>query len=561
MIVLVASALAAQVQLDTDTRKLQVGETTQLRLTVVGGSADYRPTLPQVEGLRFAWVGSAQSAVMVNFKTERTVTYIWSVSALREGSPVIGPVDVSVGDEALQTNAVQLTVVPQVVSGDDVLSGELPEQAWRGQVVVYHLTFRTNRRILDANWSLPPYEGLIAEPSARATERQYTTVIDSQTVQIIELNTPLRLTEQGSHDLPSTVLTVQVPAQSSRRNSRFGMGLFTEVKNEVFSSEPTTLVVQELPPGQSDDWSGLVGEFEVESYLTDTRIAVGDSTTLVVRLSGDGALSGYELPELPQLGYRAYEDDAELELRVDETGFWNRVTFRRAIVPEGAGDLVLPALSLQVFDPVTEAYVDVVIPEQALTVLPGEPGASELQAFSDGQLDRRGEIAELGDDILPIHAGAGGSDLPRWWMLLASLPGLLFVALGFRRREAVEDPRVALRKRLESCDWNDLSAPRLHDGSSRCDGHVAELEDIFRDCLAFALKRPAAGIGLGDLSALPEALRGDCEALYKDLQAARYGGAQADATKVITLSRDGVKSSDIENLCSRVGGLGRRLCS
>jgi hypothetical protein len=525
MLILVASAFATQVSLDADTRRLQVGESTRLRVVVVAGSPDYTPDLPEVDGLRFTYIGSRPGRVSIDFKTERLVTYTWEVTALREGTSVVGPVPISVRDEALSTNTLSFTISPKVSDTDGVLVSTLVDEAWVGQVVQHDLSFRTTERVVDTSWTLPTYEGALIEPSVRAQNRSYTTVADGQTVQVVELATPVRLTREGPLEVTSTILTVQIPVETQRSRPKFGRGLFTEVRSELFTSDHELLVVKPLPEGKSEAWTGLVGQFEVESYLTDSTIDLGDSTTRVVRLSGTGTLAGFELSPVEADGFRSYADDPELEAELRDTGFWNRLSFREAVVPERDGELVLPERVLQFFDPVQGAYVTLVVPEERIQVSPGDPASSALETYSAGRADRRDEVDALAEDILPIHADAGGSDLPSPWFALGLLPG--FVALVRQLRPAAkdDDPRVALRRRLA----RDMS--------------LGELELVFRDCLGVALDLPAAGIERGDLEALGEDVRAECVALYADLEAARYGGAT------------------VADLTPRVRDLGGRLCS
>ena len=525
MLILVASAFAAQVSLDADTRKLQVGESTRLRVVVVAGNPDYTPDLPEVDGLRFTYIGSRPGRVAIDFKTERLVTYTWEVTALREGAAVVGPVDVSVRDEELSTNTLTFTVTPKVSDTDGVLVSTLVDEAWVGQVVQHDLSFRTTERVVDTSWTLPPYEGALIEPSVRAQNRSYTTVADGQAIQVVELATPLRLTREGELDVTSTILTVQIPVETQRSRPSFGRGLFTEVRSELFTSDHEQVLVQALPEGKSDAWTGLVGQFEVESYLTDATIDLGDSTTRVVRLSGTGTLAGFELTPIDADGFRSYADDPELEAELRDTGFWNRLSFREAIVPERDGELVLPERVLQFFDPIEGVYATLVVPEERVQVSPGDPATSALETYTAGRADRRDDVDALAEDILPIHANAGGSDLPSPWFALGLLPGFVALLGSLRPRAKEDDPRVGLRRRLA----REMS--------------VGELELVFRDCLSLALGRPAAGIERADLDGLPGALLADCVALYVDLEAARYGGA------------------NVADLTPRVRELGGRLCS
>ena len=535
LVAIVAPAFAAQVLLDADTTRLQVGQSVGLHVTVVDGSSK-RPELPEVEGLRFVPAGQQIGFQMVNFQNIKTVTYSWQLTAEQEGSFGIPSVPVEVDGSTLHSNPLRLSVASRDSGhGGESLQASLSDadgRLWVGQTVVYDLRFATPRRLVDRRWTPPSFEGMVSEQDTERKVREYQAAIDGQPHEMVEVAEPLVVTAAGRRTIAPSVFTVQYPVQRSRRNTRdpFGMG-FIETTTEIFTSEALEVEVFDLPAEGRDEalWTGLVGDFTLTTELSDERVALGESVTLDLVLVGDGSLAGFSLPTLEEReGYRVYDDAAEVQAEIVEGGFLTKGVYRRAIVPSEVGTLSLEPVQLQVFDPSSGRYELLTSAGATLEVVEGE-AVADLESFSDGEVDSRREVKDLGEDILTIKTTPSGRSAvfdPRWFLGFGGLPGLaLFGVLGARwaraRQQAV-DPRRDLQDRL-----------------ARAGEDLAELEDLFREALGLRLGKPPAGLERADLAGLDEALRPRCEALYAELEAARYGGAGGDLTdRVVALCRE-----------------------
>ena len=514
-------AWAAQAVLELDTRELRVGQIVQAHLSLVDGTVRTAPDFPRVEGLAFRYEGQRQSTVMVNFKTTRTMTLQYAVTALQPGEWTIPSMTIELaGGQRAVTSPVTVTVEARDTddsAGDQVFATLGADEAWVGQTLVYHLDFRTSKRLVDRRWTLPELDGFVAEQTSEATEREIPIVEDGRTWTRIEVDVPVVATAEGARRITPAALTAQfqVKRQNQRRQRP---SLFTssyDLKTEVFAGQLVPITVRPLPERPAD-FSGLVGSFELATQLSQGTVAVGESATLTVQLAGDGTLAGFALPEPPpDADYRAYDDAPEVRSEVRGGRFAAVALAKRAIVPTTPGTLTLDPIELVVFDPSLGDYVTLRSAPETLQVV-GSDEQSGLVSYDAEPTSTA--PAELADDILPIHPRARmasqAPELPSVLLGLGALPWLALLGIGARdlagRRSGRVDPRADLKARAKAL------GPDL-----------AAAEALFRDAVGFALDLPHGAVDRAALDRLPEAQRDPARRIYEDLDAARYGGADA----------------------------------
>lgn len=521
---MIGAALAAQLKLGLDTTALTVGETVGVELQLVDGVSRGAPELPVGAGLNAQFQGQSQSSIRVNLKSTRIVRYSYALTALQPGRWTIGPATLDVDGQALTAPAVTVTVAPRseaAVAERDATATLSETTPYLGQVVVYRFRFQHKGEVLDARWSPPTYDGLVAEQVAEASQKEIKLVRDAEPVTVQEVNVPLVAAGLGDRTISPALLTVQVPTSRGRRRSNdpfqdFPFNRYQDVKTETLTAAAVPLTVRPLPSeGRQPDFSGLVGHFTLDVTPSATEVKLGDSLTLEIRLAGDGTLSGFRLtPPAADAGFRAYDDAPAIEASVDEGNFRSSAVFRRAVVPEAEGTLTIPALRVPVFDPSTGAYATLSSSPITVKVLPGEAGAGQIASFAGAVGEGGRGIESLAEDILPVPGdavvGDRTLDARLGGLLLApALPLLGLIGLGAaeRLRRRPKNPWPALRARL-----GQLSAdPKLR---------LGEIESVFREACALRLGREAAGLSAQDAAALGEG----AATLYADLSSARYGG-------------------------------------
>lgn len=522
-----AVALAApRATLDVDSKNLVVGQTVSLQLQVTDAAVQGLPNVPVGAGLHLEYQGQSQSRVIVNFTSTRIVSFTWSLSAVQPGDWKVGPVVVDAGAQRLMAGP--LTVHVRARSAQDQANADLvatlsDTHPYLGQVVVYRFRYRQRNRVVDAQWTPPDYDGFVQERVADSNQRQYTEELDGITYQVQEIEVPLVAAGLGKRTIPPAFLTAQVPVHRRRRGDVFDpfgdnfFGRAMSVRTETLSTQPIPVTIRPLPTrGKPADFSGLVGHFTIQAHPSATEVQVGDSVTIEVTLSGDGTLAGYKLPAPPaNAPYRAYDDDPDITAQVQDGTFQAVATFRRAVVPGNSGDLVIDPIRISVFDPEAGRYVDLQTQPITLHVRPGAGGKSVVRSFSKSPSpDRRGAVASIGDDILPAPGDARiadrtlGATLPLA-LGLPALPGLALLVVITRDRlgRRGRDPRAELRRRLQNLPDDPVE-------------RLGRLEALFREALALLLGRTAAGLDREAVRPLGE----QALMLYRDLEAARYGG-------------------------------------
>ena len=198
-----------------------------------------------------------------------------------------------------------------------------------------------------------------------------------------------------------------------------------------------SITVAELPTtGKPEDFTGLVGDTAITSRLDRSAIAAGEGARFEVTVRTRQA----DLVRRPALtlppGVTLYPVDNGPE---DPVG---TRTFRWDVVPAAPGSVVIPAVAVPWFDPVTKAYRRAEAPAQTLTVRPGR--ARELGLVGQGPTPVVSHEATNRHPVLPEPLRLARSDAPRLrWALGAGGVGIfLGIAFGVWRRRA---PRTVHR--------------------------------------------------------------------------------------------------------------------
>jgi hypothetical protein len=257
------------------------------------------------------------------------------------------------------------------------------------------------------------------------------------------------------------------------------------------ATSPVELKVRALPEEEKPaDFSGLVGNFRIESSLQPTRLKAGESATLTVQISGKGnihRIPDIDLPELPFA--RTYGDQPLLETEQEQQGIGGSKTMKWALVPQKAGRFEIPVPKLSFFNPDTENYEVLHTSVPSLSVLPGTTQAPAAvqpspSVATTGEVSVKKEIQQIGKDILPIHMSAGNLSIPfqalstgwLFWIVLFGPFSIYLMLLGGMKLGRQSPERMA---RFRSKNAFKKLSKQLRQDNPSC----ADLIDAFRDYL------------------------------------------------------------------------------
>lgn len=540
---------AAEIRASVDRTEITLDEMFVLEVTVQGSSQD--PVLPELPEFEVRFLGRTSQWQIVNGRMSSSESFTWSLAPRATGSFRIGQVTLEGGEGTVASEPFEVRVVAASSAPDDgsrdlfVTATVSDSSPWVGQQILY--VWRLYRAVEIANPRLDPrdYDGFLLEELGEP--RQGDAVVGGRTYRVTEIRLALFPQEAGRLTVPAMVLRCEVGG-----GSRWPGGLFDDPfrrgrsSSRVLRTDPTELDVRPLPPAPPE-FSGLVGKFSLDSSLTKSEIAVGESTTLTLRLEGSGNLQMVpaSLP-MPWVGLAAsgsgrlksYDEEPKTELERGQNGLGGVKIFRTALVPLEPGELVLPPTRLTYFDPEAGEYQTTASGSLSLSVKPSDQVEELSVARSPGLAPAKVAVRVAGDDLAPIRTGLealrpGVPEPGPWWWLSLALPPAAFAGFAtvrrhrrrlandraFARRRGARAELALARQRLARClasGGGDAAAEAASSALRRFAGDLLNTE-------GGAMTADEAGRELA-ARGVSEELAGRIRQWLGDLEAARYGG-------------------------------------
>ena len=560
----VTGAATGPVEARIEPRELAQDE--RLRLTIRAEAEAQPPRLdPPAADFDFEIVGRSQSQqTSMTFaggvvQARHAVDWELTLAPRRAGTLTIPPFSVTIGPDKLQTAPFTVKVsAPGSRARGRPLTPQRPQPAppgaaWRGWERDLWLEVQVDRRrpwmgeqvtasvhlvspvgVIGIEGFKPPaYDGFWAEPLEipRQLEPRRRTVNGIPLVSFLVQRIALFPTRAGKLVIAPFQADVTVQVLSGNR-------LFDplrSVERVRRRSAAVELDVRPLPAGAPAGFESVnVGGLALELTPSEHTLPAGEPLALRLTARGEGNVRAWSLPPLPPIaGTRRFEPTSSEQLAPSRGRVAGSRTVETLLVPERAGDLFIPPISLPWFDVKSGRYQIARTAALRVPITAGAGGAASAPG-----------AAALTAELRPIRSGdpLARSGAPPWRgplfaLLLLVPPGGFAVLLAserLRERARRDAParRVrgavrAARRRLSSAER------RLTAGDAP--GFAGEVEQALRGYAADKLGRPVNGLtrdalaaALADAGAHAPAVRALLETLDA-CDAARYGGAGPEA--------------------------------
>ncbi|MGE0174850.1 MAG: BatD family protein [Oligoflexales bacterium] len=332
----------------------------------VSGDLDDDVEFPKIDGLEIEQAGTSHSTTIINGKVDSNVQYRFLITPTRTGKFTIPEFTYKVDGQKLSTLPIDLTVgeaAQQSNTSDFFIEEELSNEApYEGEAIIRTVRLFHKVQIAQANRISKDAPFVRRYPSD--DEKSYSKVINGETYSVVEIKEVLVPEKAGDVPLERFELLLEIPMRSERR-SRDPMGMFddffsrTRTTKKKVAGKAHVLKVKPLPlENRPNNFSGLIGKFRLEADVSIRQLGVGDTSTLTLRVNGEGSAKGMAEPvwTAPQ-GVKIYKDKPIQAEKVDPSlGLLNEREFKYAIVPEGGGQIVLGEAALWIFNPETGSY-------------------------------------------------------------------------------------------------------------------------------------------------------------------------------------------------------------
>ncbi|MCL1873689.1 MAG: BatD family protein [Clostridiales bacterium] len=189
----------------------------------------------------------------------------------------------------------------------------------------------------------------------------------------------------GQFTIPSFNMQVNVITSS---NNPFG-GLFSRSEAVYLQTEERQLTVNPLPAeGKPRDFSGIVGELQIEGVYSRQELNYGDSLSLRITATGNCNLD--DLKEIfrgEKPGFSVYETQKDAEESIVNNRYQVKKEFEAIIVPEKTGSLNVTPGYISYFSPASGKYEKAEIPGATLEVLGEMPQLQSSGGVQTGELE------------------------------------------------------------------------------------------------------------------------------------------------------------------------------
>ena len=305
------------------------------------------------------------------------------------------------------SNAVEVTVRAATTSGS-AASGKQPIYTEtlvdksavyiQEQIILTHRLY-TSVQLRDYSLSELDIPGAIVQ---RLGDSQFQKVINGRNYLVLEVRYAIFPQSSGKLDIPplrfgayETASRSQFGSFSSRGNRVFRD---TDAKRIDIMARPAHVPANEWMPSSkvelSEQWSG-----DLDSLI------VGEPITRTIRINAQG-LTGAQILPLPIIespNYKVYPDQPQLEEQAIGDGVLGTRTESLALVPNRAGELVIPAIEMRWWDTKNQRMQTTSLPATKVQVNPNT-------AINNAPLDNNAPLTTMEPlDLNPEPAGFFGS--------------------------------------------------------------------------------------------------------------------------------------------------------
>jgi hypothetical protein len=386
-----APPLDVRVSLSKDT--VGMDEQAILEVEVSGATQDMpTPNLPPLPMFEIYSQGRSTSVSIVNGQMQASVTNRYLLLPSRAGTYPIENVSVVYQNKRYVGNPVSLTVLssgssvpPQLeqrARGSDGASKDYLLEASVDNANPYvnqQITLTLKFLIAVQYYGSPE----LAEPSTTGfwtellgTKGPYQQRINNRTYRVIERKYALFPTATGEQTIGRATITVTVPSrQQSRRQDPFDIfGMLGGGEEAQVSSRALTVNVRPLPTaGRPADFTGTIGRFTFKATPTKREVEVNQPISVNFTITGLGNIKSVAEPVIPDLpDFRVYKASSNETVSKQGDLQGGTKVFEEVFIPKRPGQLVIPAMTFNFFDPEAGRYKSAQTEAITLNVIRGE---------------------------------------------------------------------------------------------------------------------------------------------------------------------------------------------
>ena len=473
-----------------------MGNPFQLTYSVNQRAKDLRaPEFVDFDYIAGPYTSQSSSTSFVNGKrtSSFTLTYTYTLIPNKEGTFTLPPATIKVDGEQYTSNGVRITVLPPDqpsnvstasqqsnanasihpreatnANAENIFMRTLVSKTKVHEQEVILLTYKLYFAGVDVaqftnNTRLPEFKGFLKqelEIGEIQTELEHYNGRNYQTAVIYRT----LLFPQRSGDIVidpaqfEAVLRVQNRAQVRSIFDDFFNSYTTVAK--PLTAPSVTIHVSELPAGKPASFSGGVGQFAINSRISNTDLQANEAVTLTLTIQGTGNMKLLKTPAVdwPE-GFEVYDPKVTNNFKNSLSGVSGTKTIEYLAIPRAGGTYTIPAVQFAYYDTQADTYKTLSTPEYTLNI--ARSANEESSAAVVNNFVQKENIQQFGSDIRYIYT----NDQPRFIQQASSItfgslafwawygaPSLLAAILFFLFRKQIKENADITRVRYKKAN-------------------------------------------------------------------------------------------------------------
>lgn len=379
----------SRIRLDMDSLNLELGTSTNMTLTLEHINGGTLKGIEGIENFEILSRGQSSNTSIINGKTTQSIQVNYALMPKTVGDfELIGYVEYE--GKTYETNVLKVHVTEQ--SGN--LDGETEEifiktnlskeNAYFGEKLVLTYELYSRYRIDDYGFSdTVQLDGFITKDFSKEQLKSNFVTIDGEKYIKYEVKkTILSPTTTGVMKIPSYKFQVLLSTGD----------FFSQGKSMYLSTEEQEINVSPLPTVQQpNNFTGLVGQLDVQATYSQDEVEFGQSLSLHVTLSGNSNLELVDaLCPKDMENFTVYETEKDIKEDIIGNTYEAEKEFQVILVPKTTGELTIDPIHINYFDVSTGTYQDAEIPGKTITVRGNMPTESSQTGNSSntGTIER-----------------------------------------------------------------------------------------------------------------------------------------------------------------------------
>jgi len=440
--------LAGEFTASISRKEIHANENFILTLTLKDASPKDNPSIRPLEN-SFTINSEQHSSNFTLLNGRMSSSTVWKIglTSAHEGNIVIPSINIQTSEGVLTTQPIAVTVMKENPGSSNVphqkdlaLVGDVSKKKpYKNEPFFYNVKLVSTLEF--ANIKMPKLQIPDAIVELSNEPKVYHKIIEGRITNLVDFNYVITPLKSGVLTIPPVILQGNIPAKRQTR----GSSLFDEdfdpmsMFHGFVRMEPFTLKSQELQIDVQPAVAGLspwlpANSLTIEEQWDDHQLLqVGEPMLRSFKITAEGMLSSQLLSlgdlQVGDSNFKIYADKPEINDEINENSIRSSLKGQYTLIPQQAGDLTLPEITIAWWDVTKEAKVMTRLSARTIHILPASyNGQDRIALLDDNKLSESGHHTEVRQKDVLLYVLLGS--------LALLLAGAVFWVMALQRRIA-----------------------------------------------------------------------------------------------------------------------------